>query len=116
MPSQAKLTLKSMRKINKVGIIIGVTVILAVGAVWLVRFSYQKPQTVWQDILSRAGYGKPTPDAASKIVFLGDSITFREDWNVLLGVSDIVNAGVSGNTTDDVLARLDGVILSLIHI
>lgn len=86
---------------------IGLSLFLMViigGSIW---FGYQKPQTAWQDILSRAGYGDPEADAASKIVFLGDSITFLEDWNVLFGVSDIANAGVSGNTTDDVLSRLD---------
>lgn len=91
---------------------IGIAIILVIiigGSVW---FGYQKPQTVWQDIVSRVGFGKPEADAGSKIVFLGDSITFLEDWNVLFGVSDIANAGISGNTTDDVLGRLDSVISS----
>jgi len=47
---------------------------------------------------------------SSDIVFLGDSLTAREDWNVLFGVDDISNAGQSGNTTDDVLARLNSVL------
>jgi len=53
-----------------------------------------------------AGWGKST-NSANDYMFLGDSITAREDWNVLLGVTYVMNAGVSGNTTDDVLARLD---------
>ena len=85
-----------------------VALVIIGGSMW---FAYQKPQTIWQDISSRIGYGKPDADATSKIVFLGDSITFLEDWNVLLGVSDIANAGVSGNTTDDVLKRLDAVMI-----
>ena len=48
----------------------------------------------------------------SGIVFLGDSITALENWNALFGISCIVNAGISGNTTDDVLTRLDSVIIS----
>jgi len=96
-----------IQKTIGVGMII--LAIIISGSVW---FGYEKPQTVWQDFLSRAGYGRPDADAPSKIVFLGDSITFREDWNVLFGVTDIANAGVSGNTTDDVLSRLDSVIVS----
>ena len=98
------------KKINKkaaikftIWTIICVVVVVG-GSVW---FGYRKSQTVWQDFLSRVGYEKPDANASSKIVFLGDSITFQEDWNVLFGVSDIANAGVSGNTTDDVLARLN---------
>lgn len=74
------------------------------------QFSYQKSQTVWQDLLSRVGFGKPDEHANREIVFLGDSITFQEDWNVLFGVSNIANAGLSGNTTEDVLARLPAAI------
>ncbi len=94
----------------KTGFLIGIGALLVAVIGLSVWFGYQKPQTLWQDILSRAGFGKPEADAASKIVFLGDSITFLEDWNVLFGVSDIENAGISGNTTDDVLNRLESVI------
>ncbi len=87
-------------------VIVGISV-LAVIIGWSIWFSYRKPQTVWQDLLSRVGYDRPAADASSQTVFLGDSITAHEDWGVLFGVSDISNAGVSGDTTDDVLARLD---------
>lgn len=106
------MKIKKNNKKIKIGFAIGIIIILVAiigGSIW---FGYQKPQTVWQDLLSRAGYGKPEKDAASKIVFLGDSITFREDWNVLFGVSNIANAGIPGNTTDDVLSKLDLVIRS----
>ena len=106
------MQIKKINKKIKIGYAIGICGILMAiigGSMW---FGYQKPQTVWQDILSRAGYGKPEADAVSKIVFLGDSLTFLEDWNVLFGVSDIANAGISGNTTEDVLNRLDTVISS----
>ncbi len=105
------------KKINKnikiviANSVLAVVIILFATAVnFSVRFSYQKPQTVWQDILSRAGFGKPSADAASKIIFLGDSITFQEDWGVLFEVNDIANAGISGNTTEDILGRLDSAI------
>lgn len=101
---------KENNTIIKVRLILGVCIILLViidGSMW---FAYQKPQTVWQDMSSRIGYGKPSVDTASKIVFLGDSITYLEDWNVLFNTSDIANAGISGNTTEDILKRLDGVL------
>ena len=100
-----------MKKKAAMAFAIGIAVIsTAIIIGYSIRFSYQKPQTVPQDLLSRAGYGRPDANASSKTVFLGDSITFLEDWNVLFGVSDIANAGISGNTTDDVLARLDSAI------
>lgn len=94
----------------KIGICLILVAILAVAG--SVFFGYRKSQTVWQYVSSRMGYGQPDANAASRIVFLGDSITAFEDWNVLFGVSDIFNAGVSGNTTDDILARLDQVVSS----
>lgn len=45
-----------------------------------------------------------------RIVFLGDSITAGGDWAAWFADVDSVNLGVSGNTTDDVLARLDAVV------
>lgn len=87
-----------------------VVILLIVGLKRVDRFSYQKSQTVWQDLLSRAGVDKPAADAKSQIVFLGDSITFQEDWGVLFGTHEIYNAGISGNTTDDILGRLDAAV------
>jgi lysophospholipase L1-like esterase len=100
---------KKINKKIKIGFATGIIILAIIigGSIW---FGYQKPQTVWQNLLSRAGYGKPDADANSETVFLGDSIIFRENWNVLFGVTNIANAGVSGNTTDDVLARLNSVI------
>jgi lysophospholipase L1-like esterase len=43
------------------------------------------------------------------IVFVGDSITAGGDWDELLGRKGIVNAGVSGDKTSDILARLGSV-------
>jgi len=45
-----------------------------------------------------------------RIVFLGDSITAGGDWRAWFPDVDPVNLGVAGDTTDDVLARLDSVI------
>ena len=107
---------KEINKEIKRWLVIGMGIVLLITLVQSIRFnyqfSYQKSQTVWQDILSRVGYGKLDIAANSKTVFLGDSITFQEDWNVLFGVSNIANFGISGNTTDDILARLDAAVAS----
>lgn len=44
------------------------------------------------------------------IVFLGDSLTKHGDWAGWFPDSKVVNLGVGGDTTDDVLARLDAVV------
>lgn len=45
----------------------------------------------------------------NRVVFVGDSITYGCNWAATLGNSNIVNQGVSGDTTRDILARLDSV-------
>jgi lysophospholipase L1-like esterase len=44
-----------------------------------------------------------------RVVFVGDSITYGCNWAATLGNSNIVNQGISGNTTRDILDRLDSV-------
>ena len=44
------------------------------------------------------------------IVFLGDSITKHADWAEWFPDLDARNLGISGNTTADVIARLDDVV------
>jgi lysophospholipase L1-like esterase len=48
------------------------------------------------------------PHGGHSIVFLGDSITEFCEWTDLLGVP-VINRGISGDTTGDVLSRLDTV-------
>src|SRR5690242_12900897 len=50
------------------------------------------------------------PHSKKDIVFLGNSITDRVDWNELLGRSDVHNRGISGDITFGVLQRLSEVI------
>ncbi|MEO5360040.1 MAG: GDSL-type esterase/lipase family protein [Nitrospirota bacterium] len=45
-----------------------------------------------------------------KIVFLGDSLTAYADWNELFPSDNIINRGISGNTTQDIYNRLGAVI------
>ena len=49
------------------------------------------------------------PHSTSDIVFLGNSITDRVDWNELLGMSNVHNRGISGDITFGVLERLSEV-------
>ena len=46
---------------------------------------------------------------SNRVVFLGDSITYGCNWAATLGNSNIVNQGIPGDTTRDILARLDSV-------
>ena len=51
-----------------------------------------------------------SPGQSVKIVMLGDSITFRTNWRILLNRNDVLNRGINGNTTGDMLKRLDAII------
>lgn len=44
---------------------------------------------------------------ARPIVFLGDSIIAQNDWASFVGIDDIVNQGIVGDTIEDVIRRLD---------
>lgn len=52
------------------------------------------------------GYG----DGRGALVLVGDSLTRNGDWEALLPGEQIVNLGVPGDTSDDVIARLDQVV------
>ena len=43
------------------------------------------------------------------VVMLGDSRTHQGDWAELFGSSRVVNRGISGDTTDGILGRIDEV-------
>lgn len=48
------------------------------------------------------------PDNAT--VFLGDSLTFRTEWNELFPDETVLNRGIEGDTTQGVYDRLDDVV------
>ena len=59
----------------------------------------------------RIAHFKEKPLQRGAIVFLGNSITEQAgDWNERLDISTAENRGVSGDTTEGVLARLDEII------
>jgi lysophospholipase L1-like esterase len=51
-------------------------------------------------------------DSRPSIVFLGDSITQDGRWDEWFPDRETRNLGIGGNTTDDVVARLDDVVAS----
>jgi lysophospholipase L1-like esterase len=44
------------------------------------------------------------------MLMLGDSLTFRTDWNRLLNRNDVKNQGINGDTTLDILQRMNPII------
>ncbi|MGN6540355.1 MAG: GDSL-type esterase/lipase family protein [Ginsengibacter sp.] len=50
------------------------------------------------------------PRSENEVIFLGNSITERVDWNELLGICNVQNRGISGDITFGVLQRLSEVI------
>ncbi|MDD5396583.1 MAG: GDSL-type esterase/lipase family protein [Candidatus Moranbacteria bacterium] len=110
--SSKKKTNKNIRSEIAIGIVLMVA--MALGS--LILFQNKKMQTDFEsreaEQQSLAAMGKTEIKIPKSVVFLGDSITEHEDWNKLFGVSFITNAGISGNTTDDVLLRLDQALVS----
>jgi lysophospholipase L1-like esterase len=58
----------------------------------------------------KVGLYESYPHSKKDIVFLGNSITERVDWNELLGMRKVHNRGISGDITFGVLQRLNEVI------
>ena len=50
------------------------------------------------------------PSSDSDVIFLGDSLTDECEWAELLGNPNIQNRGISGDTTDMILNRLDKIV------
>ncbi len=50
------------------------------------------------------------PKSNDSIIFLGDSLTDEGEWVELLGNTNIINRGMSGDTTRRILNRLDAII------
>lgn len=73
---------------------------------WSIWFGRNHAETGLQQVATIFRQGQLNSQAG-EFVFLGDSLTAREDWNVLFGINNILNAGQPGDTTDDVLARIN---------
>ena len=55
------------------------------------------------------GIGAAADDGRLRVVMLGDSLTFGGNWASALPEYHMINLGVSGDTTRNILARLDQV-------
>ena len=80
---------------------------------YIEKNTYIKYQQEWQMNLyeKRIKEFKNDPIGQNKIVFLGNSITEGGgNWNARFGVKNIVNRGISGDTTEGILDRLDEII------
>src|SRR6187402_519237 len=62
----------------------------------------------WRPAWSSPPEGHTMTD--NTVLFLGDSITAGGDWSAWFPDVNALNFGIGGNTTDDVLARLDTVV------
>ncbi|WP_375388101.1 GDSL-type esterase/lipase family protein [uncultured Amnibacterium sp.] len=54
----------------------------------------------------------PGPASSGPLLLLGDSLTEAGPWESAFPEREVVNAGVPGDTTEDVAARLDDVVAS----
>jgi lysophospholipase L1-like esterase len=95
-----------------VGIII-IVAIIAGGAIYFASKYPEAEQPFGKQYTSSTmlceNFQKSTLDP---IVFLGDSITALKDWRNTFKSLCVINAGISGNTTDDILNRLSATIIS----
>lgn len=59
---------------------------------------------------SKTSHLKTLPIQEGKIIMLGNSITAEGEWDELMQNADIINRGVIGDGTGDILERLDPII------
>ena len=101
---------KNIKSEIAIGIIVAIAIIIG-GSVWLENKNSQAG-LAGKQYTSESMTCDNSEAASNSIVFLGDSITALEDWNASFKVPCIINAGISGNTTDDILSRLSVAIIS----
>ena len=65
---------------------------------------------LWLGIGFCLGGAKAGSARSPAVVMLGDSITAAADWNALLPSFDVANRGTSGDTTEDVLGRIENIV------
>jgi lysophospholipase L1-like esterase len=61
---------------------------------------------------SKTSHLNTLPISEGKIIMLGNSITAECEWSELMQNSDILNRGVIGDGTGDILERLDPIVLA----
>ena len=58
----------------------------------------------------RASLFATLPVDTNTIVFLGNSLTHGCEWHELLGMTNVVNRGINGDTVDGIEERLDCIV------
>lgn len=71
--------------------------------------SYFRPSTTSSYYVEKQTLFDNLPQTSNSIYFLGDSLTDGCEWNELLANPNIKNRGISGDTTEGVLNRLNQV-------
>ena len=102
------------KKINKILTLVNICIFI-----FLVFFtfktkpiSYFRPSTTSSYYVEKQTLFDNLPQSNNAIYFLGDSLTDGCEWNELLSNSKIKNRGISGDTTEGVLTRINQIIKS----
>ncbi len=103
---------KKIRAEISMGIIIVVAIIVG-GAIYFANKYPKVEQQSGKQYTSSTMLCEKSQDASyGSVVFLGDSITALKDWSSTFKSLCVINAGISGNTTDDIISRLNKAIIS----
>lgn len=95
--------------IIRMSLALNVLILAVCVGVWLGRD--QIIQFVLERLASaRISFFESFPEARSDVVMLGDSITAGGEWSEMFPGLPIRNRGISGDTTTDVLSRLDPIV------
>ena len=92
-------------------------IILLIMIILVSLWTFSSPPQTQKNNFSRYWHQRTSlfrllPDTPGEIIFLGDSITDGGNWSELFQDWRVKNRGISGDTTDGVLARLDEVVSS----
>jgi len=83
--------------------------ILALAFVFCSLFSFSQDNKFGTYYNQRLTLFEKLPDTKGEIIFLGNSITDGCEWSELLGNPNVKNRGISGDTTEGILFRLNEV-------
>ncbi|WP_226555913.1 GDSL-type esterase/lipase family protein [Priestia aryabhattai] len=75
----------------------------------VLHIPYDQPYNQNPQYIGRTGLFKQLTISENSIVFLGDSLTQRSEWNEMFNSNKIVNRGIESDTTEGVLHRLDSI-------
>ncbi|KXX66628.1 GDSL-type esterase/lipase family protein [Flammeovirga sp. SJP92] len=97
---------------NILFLLLGCYVIYKKGGVHFLKRILSSQEEYSNNYLTKKSIFEVMPNGEGEIIFLGNSITDFCDWNELLGKSNIKNRGISGDTINGVIDRIDEVVES----